>query len=80
LTTATAFRLLFSLFYGQFFAFDTSAIQRLYRPFRLRIIRHIHEPEAFTFPCLSVKDNFCGMHYTIQFEHFFQINIVEIRR
>jgi hypothetical protein len=72
--------LLLCLFHGQFLSPDGSAIQGFDRPFRFRFIGHIYEPKAFTFSRLSIEDNFCGIHYAIQLKHFFQINIIKIRR
>jgi hypothetical protein len=72
--------LLIRLFHGQLFASNAGAVQGLDRTLGFRVISHVYEAEAFAFPGLPVNDNFSGVNYTIQFKHFFKINIVEIRR
>jgi hypothetical protein len=65
-------------FHGHLLSADGGVIQRFDRSFRLGLIRHIYKPEAFTSSRFPIHHDLCKIHCAIQFEHFFQVHIIEI--
>jgi hypothetical protein len=65
-------------FHGHLFSTDGGIIQRFDRSLRLGLIRHIYKPEAFASSRLPIHYDLCEIHCAIQFEHFFQVHIIEI--
>jgi hypothetical protein len=65
-------------FHGHLLSADGGVIQRFDRSLRLGLIRHIYKPEAFASSRFPIHHDLCEIHCAIQFEHFFQVHIIEI--
>ncbi len=77
-TTTAAASGFVRFFHGHLLSADRGIVKRLDRSLSLGLIRHIYKPEAFTSSRFPIHHDLCKIHCAIQFEHFFQVHIIEI--
>ncbi len=77
-TTTTAASGFVRFFHGHLLSTDGGVVKRFDRSLRLGLIRHFYKPEAFTSSRFPIHHDLCKIHCAIQFEHFFQVHIIEI--
>jgi hypothetical protein len=78
IATAAATSGFVRFFHGHLLSTDGGIIQRFDCSLCLGLIRHIYKPEAFASSRFPIHHYFCKIHCAIQFEHFFQVHIIEI--
>jgi hypothetical protein len=64
--------------YRHFLSADRRIVKRFNGSPGFRFIGHIYEPEPFALTSLPIHNHLRKIHCSIQFEHFFQVHIVEI--
>ena len=80
-SASTASPILFvGFFYGHFLSTDGGVVQGLYRLASFCIIRHVDKAKALTLSCFPVHHYFSKIYGAVQFEHLFQVYIIEIVR